>query len=85
MNGDISFGLMLMAVGMLTVFSILALVVMGGKIMIILINRFAPLPDIESPALSGSYGIAKTKVAAITAAVETITGGKGKITEINKE
>ena len=70
---------------MITVFSILALVVMGGKIMIMLINRFAPFPETSLAGAQAGAVIDSAKVAAITAAVEAITGGQGKITEINKE
>ena len=49
MSADISFGFMLMAVGMISVFTILALVVGGGKVMILLINKYAPLVEIAVP------------------------------------
>lgn len=70
---------------MITVFSILSLVVIGGKIMIMLINRYTPVPEISLAGSQGGSGIDSTKVAAISAAVEAITGGRGKITEIKKE
>ena len=86
MSADISFGFMLMAVGMITVFTILALVVGGGKLMIILINRYAPLVEAAVvPIENTSQSIQSEKLAAITAAVESITGGQGRITEIKKE
>ena len=86
MSADISFGFMLMAVGMITVFTILALVVGGGKLMILLINRYAPLVEgAVVPIENTSQSIESEKLAAITAAVESITRGQGRITEINKE
>lgn len=85
MTTDISFGLMLMAVGMITVFTILALVVGGGKVMIFLINRYAPLVETVVSSTIRTTGIEGAKLAAITAAVESVTGGRGTITEIKKE
>lgn len=84
MNADVSFGLMIMAIGMITVFAILSFVVAGGKIMILLINRFAPLAPAPISTGSGQQ-IASDKIAAITAAVESLTGGSATITEITKE
>ena len=40
MSEELSFGFMLMATGMITVFTILALVVAGGKLMILVVNKF---------------------------------------------
>lgn len=86
MSADVSFGFMLMAVGMITVFTILALVVGGGKLMILLINRYAPLVEVAVvPIENTGQSIESEKLAAITAAVESITGGQGRITEIKKE
>ena len=85
MEDTMYFGSMLMAVGMTTVFTILALVVLGGKLTILITNKFAS----ESVAtvvrtMSSSGGIEASKIAAITAAVESITQGKGHIKEIKK-
>ena len=85
MEDTMYFGSMLMAVGMTTVFIILALVVLGGKLTILITNKFALAPE---PAvirtMSSTGGIEASKIAAITAAVETITQGKGHISEIKK-
>ncbi len=59
---------------MITVFLVLALVVITGNLLIRLINRITP--ELE--------GISPSKVAAITAAVESFTLGKGTITKIEK-
>ena len=85
MEDTMYFGSMLMAVGMTTVFTILALVVLGGKLTILITNKFAS----ESAAavvrtMPSTAGIEASKVAAITAAVESITQGKGHIKEIKK-
>jgi len=84
MEDTMYFGSMLMAVGMSTVFIILALVVLGGKIMIFITNRFAPLPISITTQTVQATRASSSKIAAITAVVETITQGKGQITEIRK-
>ena len=79
------FGSMLMAVGMTTVFTILALVVLGGKLTILMTNKFASMPErAVVRTMSSAGGIGASKIAAITAAVESITQGKGHIKEIKK-
>ncbi len=85
MSEEIEFGLTIMAVGMITVFSILGFVVLGGKIMIILINKFASDEIIPPP--SGklvSQPIDNTKISVLASAVTAATKGKGKITSIKK-
>ena len=64
---------------MITVFVILSLVVVLGKILILTVNKFFPEETVsQAPSLSAK------KIAAITATVEFLTGGKGKITGIRK-
>jgi len=78
--------LMLMVIGMFTVFTILFLVVITSKFMIIIINKYFPetvTPEISNQLLDGSYQN-KKKVTAIIAAVEALTAGKGKPREIKK-
>ena len=85
MEESVYFGLMLMAVGMTTVFVILGLVVLGGKLTILLTNRWAPA-SLPRPVVRPVAGaVAASKIAAITAVVEVVTGGKGQIKEIKKE
>ncbi len=72
--------LFLLVVGMITVFVILMLVVVVGNLIIVFTNRFLPPPhDIEK----GKH-IDPKKLAVIAAAVDIITKGKGKITNIEK-
>jgi oxaloacetate decarboxylase gamma subunit len=84
MEDTLYFSGMLLAIGMTTVFIILALVVLGGKLTIIITNKFAP--DVETLVVRpvSSSSIAGSKIAAITAVVEAITEGKGHIQEIKK-
>ena len=78
---NIELGLNLMVIGMTTVFAILFLVVMGGKILILLVNKFypeIPVPHKIVPETSNN------KLAAIVAAVDIVTSGKGKIDHIRR-
>ena len=76
MESDFSTALSLLAIGMITVFVVLMLVVAAGKLMIRVSNRFDEGDNEQK--------IPSHKIAAITAAVETFTDGKGRITKIEK-
>jgi len=68
--------------GMATVFLILGFLVLTGKALIGIVNRYFPGADPDKgPGQDSQY---QKKIAAITAAVEIITSGKGKITDIKK-
>lgn len=84
MEDTLYFGAMLMAIGMTTVFTILALVVLGGKITIIFTNKYAPLAEVTVVKTVSPKGIASSKIAAITAVIESATHGEGHIQEIKK-
>ena len=84
MTSDVSTALNLLGIGMITVFVVLTLVVGMGKLLIRIVNR---LPEEIKPAqvaLGTSSSMDPKKVAAITAAVDHITHGKGVITKIEK-
>jgi len=75
--------LTLLVVGMLTVFIILSLVVILGKVLIWYVNKYVPEKDIRQPVSEGG----KTdlhKVAAIMGAVDIITTGRGYVKKIDK-
>jgi oxaloacetate decarboxylase gamma subunit len=74
MDIEFSTALSLLAIGMITVFVVLALVVLTGNLLIRIVNRISPEQD----------GIAPAKIAAITAAVGAFTQGRGRITKIEK-
>ena len=92
MSNALSEALLILAVGMTTVFAILAMVVITGKVLIRLTNRIVPDIQVIKPVRSStrsSYGkssntIDKKKLAAIVAAVEIATGGQGRIQKIEK-
>lgn len=77
--------LLLMVVGMATVFIILLIVIYLGKLLTFLVNKYAP--EEELPAKHGTKApalIPGNIVAAITAAVNVVTHGKGKVAKIEK-
>ena len=88
MSAELQTALLLLVVGMITVFIILSLVVLTGRTLIWVVNKyFSPeekiayeytVPFVEDDVLY------KKKLAAIAAAVEIATGGKGKIVKIEK-
>jgi len=76
MNSDLSTAFSLLGIGMITVFVVLLLVVITGNLLIRVVNRLAPAPADDS--------LEKAQVAAITAAVNIFTEGKGQVTRIEK-
>lgn len=85
MNEGFSTAFMLLAVGMITVFTILALIVLFGNILISLINKYLPeqkIGRIVGQAAQGS--IDPKKMAAIVSTVDVVTGGKAKVTSITR-
>lgn len=88
MEQDLSTALLVMGVGMITVFIILAMVVFTGRSLIYLVNKYSPVKEkLRSPAYQipiKKAGLEKRKLAAIVATVEVITGGRGKIENIER-
>lgn len=85
---NIGIGLLLMVVGMTTVFAILLIVINLGKGLIILVNKYAP-EEVEAKkpvrtAAASASSISTKTTAAIVAAVSSATGGQGKVTKIEK-
>jgi len=82
---NIETAILLMVVGMATVFVILLIVIYLGKLLITLVNKYAPeeVPA-KKEALQGPAPIPGNIMAAITAAVNVVTLGKGKITKVEK-
>ncbi len=84
MSADFSMALQLLGIGMGTVFLILSFVVVSGNALIRIVNRYMPetvRPKAESP----TPAITAEHMAVLTAAVEMLTEGKGKITSIEKK
>lgn len=84
-------GLLLMAVGMATVFAILLLVIGLGKGLLYLVNRYAPEEPVASKAVLGRLAgtapspLSASAAAAIVGAISALTGGKGRVSRIEKE
>lgn len=75
-----------MVVGMATVFVILLIVINLGKLLIALVNRFAPeeVHPAKAVAPGAPAPVPAHIMAAITAAVSVITKGKGKVARVEK-
>ncbi len=84
MEESINTALTLLGVGMITVFIVLLCVVILGNILINLVNKYIPAPIEVKAVKRNSNVINNATVAAITAAVEIFTKGKGKITNITR-
>ncbi|MBC5634076.1 OadG family protein [Parabacteroides hominis] len=86
-------GLLLMVVGMTTVFAILLIVINLGKGLIVLVNKYAPEETLVKKQVATQRqvvtstpvaGITNQTTAAIVSAVSVMTGGKGKVVKIEK-
>ena len=77
---------LLMVVGMATVFVILLIVIYLGKLLISLVNKYAPEEAVPAKQVSSQspVPVPGTILAAITAAVNVVTQGKGKVTKVEK-
>jgi oxaloacetate decarboxylase (Na+ extruding) subunit gamma len=76
--------LKLVFTGMGTVFFILIMVVVLGNLIIRITNIMGPSADLRLVDKSGVSEIEPAKLAAVISAVETVTGGKGKVTSVDK-
>ena len=74
---NLNLALLLMVVGMATVFAILLIVIYLGKLLIALVNKYAP-EEVAPAAIPGNI------MAAINAAVTVVTQGKGKVAKVEK-
>ncbi len=82
MESNISNAFLLLGIGMVTVFIVLLLVVLCGTLLIKLVNKYAPEPIKKSKLIKPL--ISNKEIAVMTAVVEHITLGKGKIESIEK-
>ena len=77
----------LLGVGMITVFVILALVVIIGRLIILFVNKFIG-PDGKSQIKANgnvNAAISSKKLAAIASVVNLVTQGTGRVTDIKKQ
>ncbi len=84
MGNEIFVALELLGVGMITVFFVLFLVVSIGDLIIKLVNKYIPEQAIEVVPPAKNPIIDNKIVSVITATVNVVTGGKGRITKIEK-
>lgn len=75
--------LSIMAVGMITVFFILFLIILIGNLIIRLSNRYLP-EEATVVKTKKTAGSSESTLKAIEAAIDVITKGKGKVTNIKK-
>lgn len=81
---NIGQALMLMVVGMATVFVILLIVIYLGKFLIAMVNKFAPAEEVKKKAVTVAPTADAGAMDAIKAAVDILTAGKGQVVKIEK-
>lgn len=84
---NLIFALLLMGIGLATVFSVLILIIYFGKILISLINKYAPEEEIEktsATANTASTAIDPNVAIAINMAISKLTDGKSKAIKIER-
>ncbi|MCG8696492.1 MAG: OadG family protein [Bacteroidales bacterium] len=84
MEQNIGEALSIMVVGMVTVFIILWLVVIIGNGIVWFTNKFLPEVIVETKKRVEADTDSNGKIAAIVAAVDIVTNGKGKVTKITR-
>lgn len=82
---NLNLALLLMLIGMATVFAILLIVICLGKTLIAFVNKYAPEEVVPAKqAANGPAAIPANIMAAISAAVTVVTQGKGKVVKVEK-
>ena len=81
MAADLTNALLILLIGMVTVFIILALVTWTGKVLIILINRIHDRNEIKAQQSQ----VPKKVIAIAAAVVHEITKGKGEMGMIKRK
>ena len=82
---NLNIALLLMIVGMATVFAILLIVIYLGKGLIALVNKYAPEEVAPAKQAANAPAVVPGNImAAISAAVTVVTQGKGKVAKVKK-
>ena len=88
MDEVLQLALTILLVGMTSVFVVLSLVVLTGRVIISVTNRWAPAPEkvkgkptTSSPS---SKPVSNNALAAISAVVDFLTAGKGQVGSVKK-
>jgi|APHig6443717817_1056837.scaffolds.fasta_scaffold39546_2 oxaloacetate decarboxylase gamma subunit len=85
MDGKMDLAFQLLGIGMLTVFAMLFLVVFIGNMIILFVNKYAPEEEAVIPLRKSTEDVIDPKkMSAIISAVQTVTGGKGKVVKVEK-
>lgn len=84
MTDDLSMAMSLMGVGMITVFLVLAFVVIVGNLLIKFVNKFVPAAVKPGQQPKNPQNISPAKIAAIKSAIDQLTEGKGEVINIEK-
>lgn len=83
--GNMEIGLMLMAVGMVTVFAILLIIINLSKLLIRVVNHIASEEDVQHKRVDNNpKDVDMLTREILIAAVAQVTGGKGKIASIER-
>lgn len=83
MESNITNAFLLLIIGMITVFIVLLLVVVSGKILIYLINKYAPAHETKR-LLRPKNTLDPKIIAVMTGVVEHVSKGKGALVSIKK-
>ena len=81
---NIGIGLLLMVVGMCTVFLILLIVIWLSQFLISVVNKIAPEKAPKKKPVSSGPSTDAGAMDAIKAAVDILTAGKGQVIKIEK-
>lgn len=82
---NISFGLMLMVIGMVTVFAILLIIINLSKLLIKVVNKVAPEEEVVHKIVdNNAKGIDALTEEIIRAAVAQVTGGEGHVKSVER-
>jgi Na+-transporting methylmalonyl-CoA/oxaloacetate decarboxylase gamma subunit len=83
---DISQAFELLAVGMITVFTILTMVFFLGRFIIFIVNRYLPetTPLVARESVPSNPSISNKHIAVLTSVVHKVTMGKGHLSHIEK-
>ncbi len=73
-----------MLIGMVTVFCILLLVIYTSKLLIVLVNKFAPEEQTPAKAEKKDQSVDGVTMDVIRATVSQLTGGKGSVASVER-
>ena len=84
MTADIATALLLMGTGMITVFFVLTLVILTGKLLIRLVNRLGPIDNAIYPGQLADHPVSPSITHAIEKAIQSYSSGKLRVIKIQK-